>query len=68
MPDRASCPQPQNRATPAYSKMVAMSDGYGIPPRHLMQHSKHPKYKKKKQGNVQFWSIEIEKQRRPVCF
>ena len=42
VPVSATCPQPQNRATPEKQRMVATSEAYGTPPRHLMQHSKHP--------------------------
>lgn len=42
VPVSATWPQPQNRATPEKQRMVATSEAYGTPPRHLMQHSKHP--------------------------
>ena len=46
VPVRATCPQPQKRATPEKHKMVATKDAYGTPPKHLMQHSKQPAKKK----------------------
>lgn len=42
VPVSATWPQPQNRATPEKQRMVATREAYGTPPRHLMQHSKHP--------------------------
>ncbi|TNN51879.1 hypothetical protein EYF80_037905 [Liparis tanakae] len=42
VPVSATWPHPQNRATPEKQRMVATSDAYGTPPRHLMQHSKQP--------------------------
>ena len=42
VPVSATCPQPQNSATPEKHRMVATSEAYGTPPRHLMQHSKQP--------------------------
>lgn len=42
VPVRATWPQPQKRATPEKHRMVATSDAYGTPPKHLMQHSKQP--------------------------
>lgn len=44
----ATCPQPQNRATPEKHRMVATSEAYGTPPRHLMQQSKQPAGRRKK--------------------
>lgn len=43
----ATCPQPQNRATPEKHRMVATSEAYGTPPRHLMQQSKQPAVRQK---------------------
>lgn len=42
VPVRATWPHPQNRATPEKQRIVATSEAYGTPPRHLMQHSKQP--------------------------
>lgn len=42
VPVRATWPHPQNRATPEKQRMVATSEAYGTPPKHLMQHSKQP--------------------------
>lgn len=42
VPVSATWPQPQNSATPEKQRMVATSEAQGTPPRHLMQHSKHP--------------------------
>lgn len=44
VPVRATWPQPQKRATPEKHRMVATSDAYGTPPKHLMQHSKQPMF------------------------
>lgn len=46
VPARATWPQPQNKATPEKQRIVATSEAYGTPPRHLMQHSKQPKQKR----------------------
>lgn len=46
VPVRATWPHPQNRATPEKQRIVATSDAYGTPPKHLMQHSKQPVRKK----------------------
>lgn len=48
VPVRATWPHPQNRATPEKQRIVATSDAYGTPPKHLMQHSKQPVEKKQK--------------------
>lgn len=42
VPVSATWPQPQNNATPEKQRMVATREAYGTPPRHFMQHSKHP--------------------------
>lgn len=42
VPVRATWPHPQKRATPEKQRMVATSEAYGTPPKHLMQHSKQP--------------------------
>lgn len=47
VPVRATWPHPQNRATPEKQRIVATSDAYGTPPKHLMQHSKQPVHKQK---------------------
>lgn len=52
VPVSATWPQPQNKATPEKQRMVATSEAYGTPPRHLMQHSKQPKQKRESQRNV----------------
>lgn len=52
VPERASCPQPQNSATPAYRRMVAKREAYGRTPRHLTQHSKHPGQRQREEENV----------------
>lgn len=51
VPVRATWPHPQNRATPEKQRIVATSDAYGTPPKHLMQHSKQPVQKKKTEKN-----------------
>lgn len=52
VPVSATWPQPQNNATPEKQSMVATSEAYGTPPRHLMQHSKQPKQKRESKRNV----------------
>lgn len=52
VPVSATWPQPQNNATPEKQRMVATSEAYGTPPRHLMQHSKQPKQKRESKRNV----------------
>lgn len=52
VPVRATWPHPQNRATPEKQRIVATSDAYGTPPKHLMQHSKQPMQKGKKEKIV----------------
>lgn len=47
VPVRATWPHPQNRATPEKQRIVATNDAYGTPPKHLMQHSKQPRMRKK---------------------
>lgn len=42
VPVRASCPQPQNSATPKKHNPVATRDAKGAPTRHLAQHSNKP--------------------------
>lgn len=48
VPVRATWPHPQNRATPEKQRIVATSEAYGTPPKHLMQHSKQPVMGKKR--------------------
>lgn len=48
VPVRATWPHPQNRATPEKQRIVATSDAYGTPPKHLMQHSKQPVTRKER--------------------
>jgi len=43
VPVRASCPQPQNSATPKKHKPVATSEAKGAPMTHLAQHSSKPR-------------------------
>lgn len=50
VPVRASCPQPQNSATPKKHKPVATSEAKGAPMRHLAQHSSKPKEKRGEVG------------------
>lgn len=57
VPARATWPQPQNKATPEKQRIVATSEAYGTPPRHLMQHSKQPKQKKKQKQRRHYLSI-----------
>lgn len=52
VPVSATWPQPQNNATPEKQRMVATSEAYGTPPRHLMQHSKQPKQNRENRRNV----------------
>jgi len=52
VPVSATWPQPQNKATPEKQRMVATSEAYGTPPRHLMQHSKQPKQERESKRNV----------------
>lgn len=52
VPVRATWPHPQNKATPEKQRIVATSDAYGTPPKHLMQHSKQPVQKKKRKNCV----------------
>lgn len=52
VPVSATWPQPQNNATPEKQRMVATSEAYGTPPRHLMQHSKQPKQKRESKRNI----------------
>lgn len=52
VPVRATWPHPQNRATPEKQRIVATSDAYGTPPKHLMQHSKQPVEKKKHKEEI----------------
>lgn len=49
VPVRATWPHPQNRATPEKQRIVATSDAYGTPPKHLMQHSKQPRMREKRE-------------------
>lgn len=50
VPVRASCPQPQNSATPKKHKPVATSEAKGAPMRHLAQHSSKPREKRGEVG------------------
>lgn len=50
VPVRASCPQPQNSATPKKHKPVATSEAKGAPMRHLAQHSSKPREKRVEVG------------------
>lgn len=50
VPVRASCPQPQNSATPKKHKPVATSEAKGAPMRHLAQHSSKPREKRSEVG------------------
>lgn len=50
VPVRASCPQPQNSATPKKHKPVATSEAKGAPMRHLAQHSSKPREKSDEVG------------------
>lgn len=53
VPVRATWPHPQNRATPEKQRMVATSEAYGTPPKHLMQHSKQPVQETRGKNNRQ---------------
>lgn len=50
VPVRASCPQPQNSATPKKHKPVATREAKGAPMRHLAQHSSKPREKRGEMG------------------
>lgn len=53
VPVRATWPHPQKRATPEKQRMVATSEAYGTPPKHLMQHSKQPRMKGERNISLQ---------------
>lgn len=50
VPVRASCPQPQNSATPKKHRPVATKEAKGAPMRHLAQHSSKPMEKRGEVG------------------
>lgn len=55
VPLSATWPHPQNRATPEKQRIVATSDAYGTPPKHLMQHSKQPTQDEREEKKTTFY-------------